>query len=361
MVTATKRFFRRHKKYLPLLFFIGGFIWDSLTLGRIDGWYSNTVLFTYLVGLTASLYIFNLADDGRWQNTFLEPYQEYVPLAIQFFLGGLSSAYVIFFFKSVSLTKALVFFLILVALLISNELLKHRLSNKYLQFGAYFFVNFTFFTFFTPVIFATMSTFVFVVSGLVSLGVTLYFVYHIYRISPSTRLEISRWKVAALVLGIYSVINTCYYFNLIPPVPLSLKTGMVAYNVEKDDNNFQVTYEKPTFYKFWQPQDHTFNYRSGDPVFIFTSIFAPTDLKKSVQHQWRWYDGRSEQWKTSDTISYTVLGGRQKGFRGYTVKENIWPGEWRVNVTTDNGLVLGQIDFKVIKDSTGLSLTKKAF
>ncbi len=138
MVSAAKRFFRRHKKYAPIVFFIGGFIWDSLTLGRIDGWYSNTVLLTYLLLLTICLYIFNLTDDGRWENTFLEPYEEYAPLAIQFFLGGLSSAYVIFFFQSVTLTKTLVFFLILLVLLFSNELLKHRISNKYLQFGAYF-------------------------------------------------------------------------------------------------------------------------------------------------------------------------------------------------------------------------------
>ncbi|TYP95488.1 Protein of unknown function (DUF2914) [Fodinibius salinus] len=361
MVTATKHFFRRYKKYIPVLFFIGGFTWDSLTLGRIDGWYSNTVLFTYLIGLTLCLYIFNLADDGRWQNTFLEPYQEYAPLAIQFFLGGLSSAYVIFFFQSVTLTKTLVFFLILVVLLVSNELLKHRISNKYLQFSAYFFVNFTFFTFFIPAIFATMNTFLFVVSGLISLGLTLYFIYYLYRISPSTRQEISRRKVIALILGIYLSINTCYYFNLIPPVPLSLQSGMVAYNVEKTNNNFLVSYEKSPLFKFWESYKHTFNYTSGDSVFIYTSIFAPTDLEKSVQHQWRWHDPKSDQWKTTDTIAYTVVGGRKKGFRGYTFKNNIWPGSWRVNVTTGEGLVLGQINFTVVEDSTAVSLTKSKF
>ncbi|NGP88071.1 DUF2914 domain-containing protein [Fodinibius halophilus] len=352
MVSTTKQFIRRHKKYAPLVFFIGGFIWDSLTLGRIDGWYSNTILTTYLISLTACLYIFNLADDNRWEGTFLESYQEYVPLAIQFFLGGLTSAYVIFFFQSVSFSKAMVFFLILVVLLLSNELLKHRISNKYLQFGAYFFVNFTFFTFFTPVILGAMNTFLFIISGLISLTSTLFFIRYIYKTSPSTRKEITAWKITALIICIYAAINGCYYFNLIPPVPLSLQNGMVAYNVEKDNGTFLVSYEQTAFYEVFKTYDRTFNYAPDDSVFVFTSIFAPTNLKKSVEHEWRWYAPSKEQWNTTDRITYNVLGGREGGFRGYTYKSNIWPGKWRVNVTTGEGMVLGKIDFTIITDST---------
>lgn len=352
MVTAAKRFFRRHKRFAPIIFFIGGFIWDSLTLGRIDGWYSNTVLFTYLICLTVCLYIFNLAGDNRWKGTFLEPYEEYAPLAIQFFLGGLSSAYVIFFFQSVTLTKTMVFFIILVVLLFSNELLKHRISNKYLQFGAYFFVNFTFFTFFTPVIFKTMSTYLFVVSGLLSLISTLLLIGYIYWISPSTRKEITVWKIGVLILSIYSAINVCYYFNLIPPVPMSLQSGLVAYNVEKNEHAFLVSYEQTDLFKFWKSNTNTFHYAKGDTVFVYTSIFAPTDLRKSIRHRWKWYDQQADQWHTTDTITYNVIGGREGGFRGFTYKENVWPGTWRVNVTTEGGLVLGEIDFKIKADST---------
>lgn len=352
MVSAAKKFIRRHKKYIPVIFFVGGFIWDSLTLGRIDGWYSNSVLLFYLTCLTLCLYIFNLADDGRWNGTLLEPYEEYAPLAIQFFLGGLCSAYVIFFFQSVSLTKAMVFFLILVVLLFSNELLKHRISNKYLQFSAYFFVNFTFFTFFTPVIFGVMNTFLFAVSGLISLGWTLFFIFYIYKISPSTRREITGWKIAILIFAIYSTINVFYYFNMIPPVPLSLQEGVIAYKIEKEDHEFRVSYEQTAFYDIWETYDRTFNYAKGDTVFAFTSIFAPTDLTKSVKHRWEWYDPQKEEWNTTDTIAYQVIGGRKGGFRGYTYKNNIWPGRWKVSVTTGEGMVLGELNFSVVQDST---------
>lgn len=352
MGTKAKRFFIKNKRYAPVIFFVGGFIWDSLTLGRIDGWYSNTILFVYLISLTACLYIHNLADDGRWQGTFLEPYQQYAPLAIQFFLGGLSSAYVIFFFQSVTFTRTMVFFVILVVILLSNELLRNRISNKYLQFSAYFFVSFTFFTFFTPILFGVMNTLLFIISGLASLGFSLLFISYIYGKSPSTRNDISWFKMGGIIITMYVIINIFYYFNLIPPVPLSLQNGIVAYNVEKQDDTFQVSYEQANLFTFWETYDHTFSYAPEDTVYIYTSIFAPTDLRKSVQHQWQQFSPSNKQWHTTDEINYDVIGGRRGGFRGSTYKTNVAEGKWRVNVITEEGLVLGRIDFTILNDST---------
>ncbi|MDZ7694157.1 MAG: hypothetical protein U5K69_24060 [Balneolaceae bacterium] len=233
MIQKLKETVEHHKKYLPVIFFMGGFIWDSLTLGRVDSLYSNVVLCTYLTSLSVCLYLYNLADDGAWADTFLKQYEEYFPLAIQFFLGGLCSAYVIFFSRSVSLTKTMAFFAILVVLLFANEILKHRISNKYLQFGAYFFVNFTFFTFFLPVLLNVMNTVVFILSGFISIGTTLFLVLYIYAKSPSTRQEINGFKITGLILGLYISINLFYFFNLIPPVPLALEDDIVAHDLIK--------------------------------------------------------------------------------------------------------------------------------
>lgn len=363
MLSAVKTILNKYQKQLPVLFFMGGFIWDSLTLGRIDGWYSNFILLTYLSCLTISIYIYNLEEDGAWENTVIDPWHQYAIYAIQFFLGGLTSAYVIFFFQSVSLTKTLVFFVILVILLISNEMLKHQISNKYLQFGAYYFINFTFFIFFIPILVGAMNAFWFFISGIISLVMTFYFIQHIYRKSPSTRKQINKPKLVSIVIGIYLFINLCYYFNLIPPVPISLQEGMVAYDVQKKDNSFHVTFEQAPFYAFWKSYDHTFRYQPGDTVFVYTSIFAPAELNKNVQHHWQWYHANTDRWNSTDRISYQVIGGRKGGFRGYTFKENIWPGLWKVDVITDEGLVLGELKFQINTVSTNLPprLTTRTF
>ena len=352
MIEKLKAFYERHERTALILFFVGGFIWDSLTLQRIDHLYSNFILFTYLLCLMASLYIFNLADDGHWKNTFLEKYEEYAPLAVQFFLGGLCSAYVVFFFRSVSLTKTMVFFILLIFLMISNELFKHRISNKNLQFGALFFVIFTFFTFIIPVFAGTMSTLIFIISGLAALAFTLFFITFIYRKSPSTRREVDIKSISSIIIGLYLVINVLYYFNMIPPVPLSLKSGVIAYNVDKSDHTYTVTYDPDKTFKIWRSFNHDVAYMPGDTVFAYTSIFAPTNLKKSVAHRWKHFNSQTEEWQISDVIDYKIEGGRDNGYRGFTFKTNLQTGQWEIDVITKEGLIIGTIDFELIKDST---------
>lgn len=335
------------QKYAPVLFFVGGFVWDSLTLQRIDNILDRVILCTYLAALSLCLYLFNRADDGRWKSTLLGRYEEYLPLAIQFFLGGLVSAYVIYFSRSVSMTKSVLFFVILVLLLFANELLRDRISNKYMQFSAYFLVNFTFFAFFLPVVLSVMNDLIFLLSGVVSIATTLGLVFYTYRRSASTRAEIHIGKMLALIAGIYLVVNAFYCFNLIPPVPLALETGLVAHEVKVKNGEYHVSYEQEAWYVFWRDNSYTFDYQPGDRVYVFSSIFAPTELEKAVFHRWRWFDEALDEWKVVDEIGYKITGGRDDGYRGYTYKENLSEGRWKVDVITKEEHILGIVKFEI--------------
>ncbi|WP_158973879.1 DUF2914 domain-containing protein [Cellulophaga sp. L1A9] len=350
--SAFRRYLRKYQKYAPLVFFIGGFIFDSLTLGRIDRLYDLIVLCLHMTSLTVALYLYNLADDGKWKNTLLERYQEYLPLAIQFFFGALSSAYVIYFSRSVSLSKTISFFIILVSLLVANEFLKKQISNKYLQFSLYFFVNFTFFTFMIPVFIKVMNTNIFIISGLLSLLFTILFIFVIYRVSPSTRKEIHIGRILGIVFFMYASINIFYYFRLIPPVPLALANGIVAHNVEVKNHNYVVTYETDESYVFWREHRLKFIHNPGENVYIFTSIFAPTDIEKLISHRWNWYDNTINEWQVIEDIGYDITGGRDAGYRGYTFKNNLKQGLWKVEVITKEELILGVVDFEIIINPT---------
>lgn len=346
--SAFRRYIQKHQKYAPLIFFIGGFIFDSLTLGRIDRLYDLIVLCLYMTLLTVALYLYNLADDGKWKNTILERFEVYFPSVIQFFFGGLSSAYVIYFSRSVSLSKTISFFIILIALFVANEFLKKRISNKYLQFSVYFFVNFTFFSFIIPVFIKEMNTNVFIFSGLVSLVFTLIFIIVIYSISPSTRAEIHIAKIIGILFIVYGTINLFYFFKLIPPVPLALDSGIVAHNIKMENNKYVVTFETDEWYVFWRQHRLKFIYVPGENVYVFTSIFAPTDIEKSIYHRWEWYNDTTDEWDIVEDIGYNITGGRDDGYRGYTFKNNVKQGLWKVEVITEEDLVIGIIDFEII-------------
>lgn len=81
-------------------------------------------------------------------------------------------------------------------------------------------------------------------------------------------------------------------------------------------------------------------------------LFSPADLKKKINHHWQWKNPRTQKWETSDKIKFEITGGREGGYRGYTYKTNMLEGKWKVDVTTDNEMILGRISFLLVYDST---------
>jgi len=62
----------------------------------------------------------------------------------------------------------------------------------------------------------------------------------------------------------------------------------------------------------------------------------------------RWYlNEASRGWVLQDTIPINILGGRERGFRGYGVKANYQPGRWKVQVETTDGREIGRIYFRL--------------
>ena len=343
------KFLLANQQHAPILVFMGGFIFDSLTLGRIDRTYDTVVLCLHMSFLSLCIYLYHIAEDDTWMSRFINPVSKYLQLAIQFSFGALSSAYVIYFFRSVSLSRTLVFFILLVLLFIASELFKKKISNKYLQLSIYYFISFTFFTFMLPMFLKEMNNLIFIISGCLSLVTVFGLIIVLFRSSPTTRAELSLTKLSGLIISIYISINLCYYFSLIPPVPLAMQAGLVAHEVQKENGRYKVTYEKEDWYDFWRSNHSEFQHQEKESVYVFTSIFAPTDLKKSVFHRWQWYNPETQAWEIVEDIGFEITGGRDRGFRGYTYKSNYWDGLWKVEVLTEEELLIGVVDFEIIE------------
>jgi hypothetical protein len=69
-------------------------------------------------------------------------------------------------------------------------------------------------------------------------------------------------------------------------------------------------------------------------------------LHTTIYHHWEWRPLKeSAEFTTTDRIPISITGGREKGYRMYTMKQRLQPGEWRVNVETENKRLIGRITF----------------
>ena len=110
-----KAFYSKFKRYLPAAAFFGGFLWDAVTLGLKIKPTDLFILLGYYIGAIICMLI--VERNIRFK------FSEYTNLLLQFFLGGLFSALVIFYFKSSESLSSYLLVFLLVILLVLNEFL----------------------------------------------------------------------------------------------------------------------------------------------------------------------------------------------------------------------------------------------
>ena len=64
-------------------------------------------------------------------------------------------------------------------------------------------------------------------------------------------------------------------------------------------------------------------------------------------HHWQFFDAKNDRWVSRSRIEFPITGGADGGYRGYSLKNNIEPGKWRVRVETVRGQVLGEERFRI--------------
>jgi hypothetical protein len=80
-------------------------------------------------------------------------------------------------------------------------------------------------------------------------------------------------------------------------------------------------------------------------LYAFTAIRAPRGLREHVYHRWL-HEGVEV-----DRIALELVGGRAEGYRAWSHKRGFPAdprGDWKVQVVTDGGQLIGQLRFRVI-------------
>jgi hypothetical protein len=212
-----------------------------------------------------------------------------------------------------------------------------------------FFCCYAFLTYFLPVITRRTGARMFVLCGFLSFLATGLIISAVHS-RPLTRDRRKAIELALLPVALFIVLQACYFLDLMPPVPLALKDGGIYRSVKRIGDQYQVTYRRPARWKFWQKDEREFVYANGDTAYCFAAVFAPTALHEQIVHHWQ-RQTEDGDWVTSDVLRYSIVGGRDGGFRGYSFKRKLTPGRWRVEVQTVEGRLLGRIPFEVVLGS----------
>ena len=320
--------YERSRHWLPAAFFIGGFIWDAVTLGRSIKPVDLVILLGYFAGAAAILVAL-----GR-EVTFR--HSEYLNAVLQFFFGGIFSALFIFYFLSASGLPELAVVLLLAALLIGNEFLESAYSELTLSWAFFTLSGVMFFNFALAHVFRSISTFWFYAGTLIALFTTL-----LLRRTSIRRASIVPSIAVAVILLLLHV------FNFIPPVPLVKKEMLVAHDVHREGRAFVIDREPPGM-RFWRSSSPDFHLPPGGRIFCFTSVFVPAGIETTIRHRWERYDERSGSWVDAGVVPFRISGGREGGYRGYTFKRSAAAGAWRVIAESESGAAIGVLHFEVI-------------
>jgi len=347
-----------YERYVSPISLILGFISDNLFLTRRVDLLQTNLLFGFYLTLSAfGIILINLIEAGKVHNMRIVRLAPAVPIIVQFCMGGLFSGFLSLYSRSASLAVGWIFVVVLAALLLGNE----RFARLYVRMGVqmtlYFATLFSFLIFFLPVIFHQIGPHMFLLSGVTSLFLTTLFLWFLDMIVPKITRDALPRAIAG-ILGVYVLLNALYFTNLLPPLPLALKEAGVYHMVARgSDDTYSLTGERVPWYESFLRYSTTYHVQKGEAAYVFTSIFAPSGLSVAIKHEWQHYDSAQNVWITLETVNFPITGGRDGGYRGYSINSNPLPGKWRVQVLTEYGQLIGSISFTVIAASSSPMLS----
>ncbi len=341
-----KLYYSRNEHSIAAAFFAAGFVFDMLTVGRIDSWATIAQQAVYLVIVMTALMQMFLEQDAppptgsafvlkRW-------YYEYRSPLVHFLLGALLNLYAIFYFKSSSLLVSFGFLGFLVALLLANEVKRIKSLGLPFKFALLALCWLSFSSYLVPVLVGSISLPLFLASMLLGSLPLAAAAWQVRRAAP-TKFAAARRQILLPLGAVVVGFLLFYLFRLIPPVPLSIPFIGVYHHVEKTPTGYRLSHERPAW-RFWHNGDQSFVARPGDRIYVFFRVFSPARFSDRVQMLWHWKDPQ-RGWTLQDSIPIAIVGGREQGFRGYGVKSNYQPGEWKVQVETTDGREIGRVYF----------------
>jgi hypothetical protein len=348
VIAKFRNWYGKYERPISSLSLIGGFVFDALTLKRVDLFWENFWVIGHLVIVGVCIVLINALEKNEGDEANPSKLHFWLTNVQQFFYGGIWSTFLVFYFRSSDIAAGWPFLLILTLAFWANESLKRHFVRLIFQVSLFYLALFSFAIFLVPVLLHQLGAETFILSGAVSLVFIALFLLLIWRVSGKQFKE-NKLMLFGSIAGIFALVNVLYFTNLIPPIPLSLKDAGVYYSINRNGQGDYVSLGEIRTWRDYFKLYPDFHELTGQPVFVYSAVFSPPGLNISISHEWQHQDPKTGKWVTIDQISLTVVGGRDGGFRTYSEKTfNLTPGHWRVNVLTTRGQVIGRVRFNLV-------------
>lgn len=336
-----KALYQKHERVLIPGMLVFGFIMDYITFKNIEVKFALSVLSIYFVLSGASIAFIHFYDANRISEK-LRFLRLFAPLVVQFTFGALLGAIFIFYWFSASVAASWLFILIIILLMLSNEIFKRYFKRIIIHISVYYFISFAFLSIVLPFVFNSLGAHLFLSAGIIS----TIFMYAYVQFLSKAQIRVQAYKsdLVRIILVIFVAMNALYFANIIPPIPLALRDAGVYHNVRRSGSEYILQREKESFLQKIIPGT-VVRVSPGQRLYVYTAIFAPSKLNTRIYHHWQYHNG--DDWVEKDKLSFSLVGGRKDGYRGYSSKSAVEAGKWRVYVKTESGKVLGRVSFRI--------------
>src|ERR1035437_6788219 len=176
-INHIRNFYGRFERPISSLSLVLGFVFDALTLKRVDTLFENLWVLGHLAIVGVFIVLIHLQkNEVGGEKDPTQAHFWYVNI-LQFFFGGLLSTYLVFYFRSADIFVTWPFIALLVFAFVANESLKRHYIRLSFQISLFFLSIYSFAIFLVPVVTHKIGNWIFLFSGLLSLiFITLFLV-----------------------------------------------------------------------------------------------------------------------------------------------------------------------------------------